>query len=380
MARVWTSTCGLLAVFPIICCGTMRITVEPPTHFKIADPGYLGWMVLQWQPPIRLPNLSHCDVKYKLQYRNGDGTVWKTVVTKSLQYSDGFDLSKEIHARLRTLLKGTCTNRSEVWSKWTEAHLKPSFQDAQQPPVKHFNCLFHNWQHLVCSWQPGSNAAASTNYEFRYWHKNLPQASTCDNYLQSQDVNVGCSFRNQTLDDYTDLFVCVTGYEGSTSHSPSYFRIELQNTVKPYPPEHVNVTLSQSEWRYSQTAVIEWHPPEGKVPPQCLEYETHITEDKVTWKDLPIQSEITSTVYSFKQSHSLCARVRGKVNIFCADDGFWSEWSPTNCLQEATPEEDVILFIGLGAIFPLFCFINIVLWICKKRFNVKEKVKYPVVV
>lgn len=37
--------------------------------------------------------------------------------------------------------------------------------------------------------------------------------------------------------------------------------------------------------------------------------------------------ETAVTISRANQSHISCVRVRGRANIFCADQGFWSEWT-----------------------------------------------------
>lgn len=39
------------------------------------------------------------------------------------------------------------------------------------------------------------------------------------------------------------------------------------------------------------------------------------------------QMETALTISRANQSHVSCVRVRGRTNIFCADQGFWSEWT-----------------------------------------------------
>lgn len=41
------------------------------------DPGYLGYLCLQWQPPLSLDNFKECTVEYVLKYRNIGNENWK---------------------------------------------------------------------------------------------------------------------------------------------------------------------------------------------------------------------------------------------------------------------------------------------------------------
>lgn len=47
--------------------------------------------------------------------------IKQTIITKNLHYKDGFDLNKGVEAKIHTLLRGQCTNESEVQSSWSEA-------------------------------------------------------------------------------------------------------------------------------------------------------------------------------------------------------------------------------------------------------------------
>lgn len=41
------------------------------------DPGYLGYLSLQWQPPLFPDNFKECTIEYELKYRNIDSENWK---------------------------------------------------------------------------------------------------------------------------------------------------------------------------------------------------------------------------------------------------------------------------------------------------------------
>lgn len=53
------------------------ISVNPPQNFEIVDPGYLGYLYLQWQPPLAVDNFKECTIEYELKYRNVDSAIWK---------------------------------------------------------------------------------------------------------------------------------------------------------------------------------------------------------------------------------------------------------------------------------------------------------------
>lgn len=53
--------------------------------------------------------------------------------------------------------------------------------------------------------------------------------------------------------------------------------------------------------------------------------------------------ETTLTISRANQSHISCVRVRGRTNIFCADQGFWSEWTQ-DCFSGMELEVKVFLY------------------------------------
>lgn len=53
------------------------ISVNPPQDFEIVDPGLLGYLYLQWKPPVVVENFKECTLEYELKYRNGDSDKWK---------------------------------------------------------------------------------------------------------------------------------------------------------------------------------------------------------------------------------------------------------------------------------------------------------------
>lgn len=79
------------------------------------------------------------------------------------------------------------------------------------------------------------------------------------------------------------------------------------------------------------------------------------------------QMETALTISRANQSHVSCVRVRGRTNIFCADQGFWSEWTQ-DCFS-VSRKEDKQLFILIPVILSLSISLIIFMLIgqCKKR-------------
>ncbi|XP_007957451.1 interleukin-13 receptor subunit alpha-2-like, partial [Orycteropus afer afer] len=145
-----------------------EIKVNPPQDFEIVDPGYLGYLYLQWKPPLSLDNFKECPVEYELKYRNFDSKSWKTIITKKLNYKDGFDLNKGVEAKIHTLLPQQCTNGSDVQSSWSEATYWTPLQGNLETKIQDMDCVYYNWQYLLCSWKPGIDISFDTNYYLFY--------------------------------------------------------------------------------------------------------------------------------------------------------------------------------------------------------------------
>ncbi|XP_036696129.1 interleukin-13 receptor subunit alpha-2 isoform X2 [Balaenoptera musculus] len=305
-----------------------EIKVNPPQDFEIVDPGYLGYLYLQWQPPLSLDNFKECTVEYELKYRNIDSASWKTIITKNLHYKDGFDLNKGVEAKIHTLLLGQCTNGSEVQSSWSEATYWISPQGNLETKIQDMDCVYYNWQYLLCSWKPGMGVHFDANYNLFYWYEGLDHVLQCANYIKANRKNIGCTFPYLESSDYKDFYICVNGSSESQFIRPSYFIFQLQNIVKPLPPDYLSFTVKNSE-----EINLKWSIPKGPIPAKCFIYEIEFTEDDTTWVTTTVENEIYITRTS-NESQQLCFLVRSKVNIYCSDDGIWSEWSEEQCWKD----------------------------------------------
>ncbi|XP_047621746.1 interleukin-13 receptor subunit alpha-2 [Phacochoerus africanus] len=316
-----------------------EIKVNPPQDFEIVDPGYLGYLYLQWQPPLSLDNFKECTVEYELKYRNIDSESWKTIITKNLHYKDGFDLNKGVEAKIHTLLPGQCTNGSEVQSSWSETTYWTLPQGNLETKIQDMDCVYYNWQYLFCSWKPGMAVHFDSNYNLFYWYEGLDHALQCADYIKTNGKNTGCRFPYLESSDYKDFYICVNGSSESQSIRPSYFIFQLQNIVKPLPPDYLSLTVKNSE-----EVNLKWSIPRGPIPSQCFIYEIEFTEDDTTWVTTTDENEIYITRTS-NESHRLCFSVRSKVNIYCSDDGIWSEWSDEQCWKGDIWKETLVFFL-----------------------------------
>ncbi|XP_051683231.1 interleukin-13 receptor subunit alpha-2 isoform X2 [Oryctolagus cuniculus] len=317
----------------------LEIKVNPPEDFEIVDPGYLGFLYLQWQPPVSLENFKACAVEYELKFRSIGGGRWKTVITKNLRYKYGFDLNKGIEAKIHTLLPKQCTNGSEVRSLWSEATYWMPEQGNLETKIKDMDCIYYNWQNLLCSWEPGKGVHFDANYYLFYWYEGLDHALQCTDYIKANGKNVGCRFPQLESPDYKDFYVCVNGSSESKSIRSSYFIFQLQNIVKPLPPDYLSINVKNL-----LEVNLQWSIPRGSIPAKCFIYEIEFTEGDIAWVTTTFDNEMC-IMRTSNGSHELCFSTRSKVNIYCADDGIWSEWSNEKCWKGETWKETLSFFV-----------------------------------
>ncbi|XP_060038730.1 interleukin-13 receptor subunit alpha-2 isoform X2 [Erinaceus europaeus] len=304
------------------------IKVNPPQNFEIVDPGYLGYLYLQWQPPLSLDDFKDCEIEYKLKYRNIGNKYWKTIITKNLHYKDGFDLNKGIEAKIHTILPGQCANGSEIQSSWSETTYQTSTQGNLDTKIQDMDCIYYNWQYLLCSWTAGTGANIDTNYNLFYWYEGLNQAIQCSNYIKANEKNIGCRFPYLESSDYKDFYICVNGTSESKPIRSSYFIFQLQNIVKPLPPDFLSLTVKNSE-----EINLKWNFPRGPIPGRCFVYEIEVMEDDSTKLTTSFENQV-HIIKTSNKSQQLCFLVRSKVNNYCSDDGIWSEWSEEKCWKD----------------------------------------------
>ncbi|KAM9324021.1 interleukin-13 receptor subunit alpha-2 [Gastrophryne carolinensis] len=310
--------------------------VDPPTNIKIDDPGYLGLLDISWQPPASLNN-SHCPARYELQYYNNE-QQWKLVRMKEQTYRAAFDFGKTIDIKVRTYLKGACTNEKEVWSEWAGLSYLMPVQGIPESSVKHFHCINYNFETLKCEWNVGK-LSNNSNYELQYWQEGMPHKKTCDTYMIRNGINIGCVFRSHQFEVFSDVFICVTGTPGLDPIRPSYYSFQTQNVGKPGSPEDVNITKTEAN-----KLLLSWRPPKGKVPSHCLKYEIKFKSGTNSWK--VITEEITKIINRPDPKYSLCVHIRAKTHIYCTNDGYWSDWSPETCWKDLKKKDKAKQYSG----------------------------------
>ncbi|XP_007948165.1 interleukin-13 receptor subunit alpha-2, partial [Orycteropus afer afer] len=205
-------------------------------------------------------------------------------------------------------------------------------------------------------------------------YEGLEQAIQCAEYMKANGKNVGCRFPYLKSSDYKNFYICVNGSSESMHIRSSYFIFQLQNIVKPLPPDYLSVTVKDSN-----EMILKWSIPRGPIPARCLIYEIVLTEDDTTRVSTTIDNEMYIR-RTLNKSHQLCFLVRSKVNIYCSDDGIWSEWSEEQCWKGDIWKETLIYFMLPFGFISLFVLLISLLLLHKQRtflktiFNLKKEV------
>lgn len=323
----WITRFVLYSTLYIQCSSTVQMTVAPPTNIQIKDLGTLGILEITWQPSAFMNNTSECSARYELTHQVVNEERWKSVRTKHQTYREAFDLGKNVVLKMRTYLKGPCTEEKEVLSEWVEINHPAPLLGPPESEVKDFKCIYDKYETLKCEWNAGG-LGSNSNYELQYWQEGMSRKKTCTNYVTLNGINTGCDFGRSEFELFTNLFICVTGIPGLDPIRPSYFIFQLQNIGKPGVPENLTMTMNATD-----DFILHWKEPKGKIPAHCLQYEIQSKNQMNMWQTVAKPRE---NIYNFKTSETsnTCVRVRGKTNMYCADDGYWSDWSPEMCWKE----------------------------------------------
>ncbi|XP_043560403.1 interleukin-13 receptor subunit alpha-2-like [Chiloscyllium plagiosum] len=355
----------------------MLTSVDPPTNLQVIDPGYLGPLRMCWQAPTSLANKKLC-VRYMLSYCNINSTNCKRVITKQLEYTDGFNFNEEIIVKVRTLVKDQCKSAMELQSDWVEIIYRPPLEGHADSKVKDLQCIVYNFEYMECLWKDGMAVPQTINYTLYYWHEDLEQTMQCNNYIKHQGRTVGCHFQSDDLIEFTDFNICINGSLEMEPVRPAYFTLQLQDLVKAAAPAEVKLTLSSAD-----TISIQWEPPAGKIKPHCLKYELQFRGKSSDWEAKVISEGVTSTTLNVTTNTIYCVHVRAAVNMFCADGSFWSDWSSVHCLTVRSEGGDnvtiqlnvakLVALITLMSITLILTLSTIYCWIRWKRLIAKKK-------
>lgn len=323
-----THSAALMLLLVLRCQG---FAVPSPEDLHITDPGHLGHMVITWSPPVNMTmNMMGCSLKYQLEYFNTYTNSWSSARTMKTTYSAQFDLMKDIRVRVYTLLSGSCTNNKVIMSSgYTEVIQKPPNTGVLDAEILDFNCVFQNMEYMECKWRKNANTPTKSQHNLFFWHEELEQAEECPEYILSRGIRRGCNFTGKSFPYFTDINFCVNGSSPQGPLKQTFISLQIQNQVKPAPAEKVQL-LTGPDFQLQ----LLWKSPAGTIPKHCLEWE--VKHSKRTWDGeiSPNLLNLRQTSLSLHFSHQdkqNCFRVRSKLNRYCADRGFWSNWSQKTC-------------------------------------------------
>nr|AAR25681.1 class I helical cytokine receptor number 18 [Tetraodon nigroviridis] len=339
MGSVWATKNWLIYQATLLLMINWRVStadkgflVDPPDDLWIQDPGFLGYLKISWSSPASLINATECPKQYQLEYFNAYSSRWNAIRTPMNSYSAQFDLMKDVRVRVYTLLSGPCTGGEMIKStNYTELVLKPPNTGAANTKVQDLECVNYDMINLECTWKRGAKTPDNAQQNLYFWHKPLEYVKECPNYIISSGIRSGCRFPKSSLPVFTDINFCVNGSSSEGPLQPQFISLQIQNHVKPPTAEKVCVHAGPDPLE------IRWEYPVGSVPEHCLEWEV---EHRLEGPDGRKTLELTSTTErslklpSADQKKKNCFRIRSKLHTYCAEKGFWSDWSQPTCLLE----------------------------------------------
>lgn len=311
-------------------------TVDPPEDLVITDPGLLGRLQITWSRPASLINMTDCSELYQLEYFDTYRNSWNLIRMVDRTHSAQFDLMKDVQVRVYTLLNGPCTNGTMIKSKsYAELVQKPPSTGIVGTAVQDFVCVYHNRKDMECKWGRSQKMPAHSQQTLFFWHKALEKAEECPKYVISSGTRSGCNFTGNSLPEFTDINFCVNGSSPEGPLKASFISLQIQNHVKPETIEKLHLQTGPDA-----QLQLNWDGPVGRVPESCLDWEVEHNQEGPDGKIASerIATKQTSlTLSSTHENERNCFRVRSKLSKYCADKGFWSEWSQPTCHPVSTP-------------------------------------------
>ncbi|XP_034406951.1 interleukin-13 receptor subunit alpha-2 isoform X2 [Cyclopterus lumpus] len=304
---------------------------DPPEDLVISDLGHLGHLQIRWSPPASFMNMTECSKLYQLEYFNTYKNSWTAIRTVQPEHLAQFDLMKEVRVRVYTLLTGPCIGGTMVKStRYTELVQKPSSTGVAGTAVQDFVCVYHNRQYLECNWGGNPKMPANSRQNLYFWHKGLKQADECPKYLISDGTRSGCNFTGNSLPEFSDINFCINGSSPEGPLKTTFFSLQIQNKMKLETTEELHLETGPGK-----QLKLHWEAPVWNSPGHCLEWEVEHKQEGPNGKIATISTKQMSLTLPFEHdSQRNCFRVRSKVNKYCAERSFWSEWSRPICHPE----------------------------------------------
>ncbi|KAJ7996649.1 hypothetical protein DPEC_G00239230 [Dallia pectoralis] len=335
---------------------SQEMTVFPPENIIIDDTGCLGPLYIHWTAPASLVNLTDCSMRYHLEYFNTYQNRWTVIRTVRTWYSAQFDLEKEVRVRISTLLRGACVNGTELMSPFTEIVIKPTLTGPVGSRIQNFECVFYQKQFMECTWMSGSEGPTHSQRSLHFWHQGMDRTEECPRYIYSNELRIGCTFSGKSLPEFTDLNICVNSSSSRVPLRPAFFSLQVQNHVKPAAIETLHLEAGPD-----RGLAVRWELPQDSIPSHCLEHEVEAREEGVDEQVLERnRTRMMSLTYSLTDGVlRQCFRVRSRVHWYCADRGFWSDWSNWSCYPDLSPGSESNALVICAIVISLILFMLI---------------------
>ncbi|NWX45816.1 I13R1 protein, partial [Steatornis caripensis] len=190
------------------------------------------------------------------------------------------------------------------------------------------SCVWHNLEHMVCTWRPGKNASRDTNYTLFYWFvfDGLKNHKKCNNYYMDQGV-FGCIF-NLSFPKVTNAYpaISILIRDDSEEIRPVCASKNPTTLVKPATPTRVTLSKINDEIH------VEWSESDT-FPENCLFYEVEYRDGdldtaqiiKVIFHSL-VENNYMS-IPSVDPNSKYIFKVRAKPKPECYSSKLCSDWS-----------------------------------------------------
>uniref|UniRef100_A0A8C0GW18 Interleukin 13 receptor subunit alpha 1 n=1 Tax=Chelonoidis abingdonii TaxID=106734 RepID=A0A8C0GW18_CHEAB len=242
-----------------------RKVLPPPSnlHYSFGQLCKLKWT---WNPAEGIS--SGCDLKYCSE-----------ILINGIPQDNREDVSlnEVVHFRVRSECK--FGNTSELSAAGTAA--------------VGINCTWYDLEYMICTWLPGRNASASTNYTLYY----------CTRYTSDLFFLLPIALKDpKEIRPFKNL---------------DFFSI----SVKPGPPRIVTVSMIKDEIH------LEWQKP-GTFPAHCLVYQVELKDSK---SDSPqpynFKKFTEARFHSVHPNTVYVIKVRAGFEGTCYSSNQWSDWS-----------------------------------------------------
>ncbi|XP_075797275.1 interleukin-13 receptor subunit alpha-1 isoform X2 [Pelodiscus sinensis] len=309
--------------------------LPPPSnlHYSYVPLCKLKWT---WSHPEGIS--SDCDLEYCSEILINEIPQENTEWSRKLFREEDVSLNEMVHFKVRSECKAE--NASEP-SDWVMISTSP--KGAEGTAAVDINCTWHNLEYMVCTWLPGQNASAHTNYTLHYWHEELKNQEQCQNYISGDTFGCNFSFSiSNTTSMYSPINILIRG--NSEEIRPVCENRNPTTIVKPGPPRIVSVSKSKDGLH------VEWQKP-GTFAPHCLAYDLELKDSKShTNHSFEVLKSTAMQIPNVDPNTMYTVKVRAKVQNKCYSSYHLGDWSEERSIGENT---DFTIYIVLMLAIPL---------------------------